>query len=59
MENRSRLLVFGIKDEDRIDVRWGDSGCAVNYQLHPQNNWLAYKRQPARCVPAAIATGAN
>ncbi|MEN2469121.1 fimbria/pilus outer membrane usher protein [Burkholderia sp. GS2Y] len=58
VDNQSRLLVFGIKDQGSIDVRWGDGGCKVNYRLQPQNKALTYERQSVRCA-LDMSIGAN
>jgi len=54
VDNQSRLLVFGIPEQGRIDVRWGNDSCAVSYWLQPQNKELTYERVPLTCrKPAA------
>ncbi|WP_271409773.1 fimbria/pilus outer membrane usher protein [Pseudomonas sp. Q1-7] len=49
VDNLSRLLVFGVKDAGRIDVRWDSSTCSASYSLPPANKDLAYERVVAAC----------
>ncbi|MCY1273097.1 Outer membrane usher protein FimD [compost metagenome] len=49
VDNLSRLLVFGVKDRGRVDVRWEGSGCIFNYDLPPVNKNLSYERFSALC----------
>ncbi|MDW9246931.1 papC C-terminal domain protein [Burkholderia cepacia] len=56
VDNQSRLLVFGIEDKGRIEVRWGDKACTIGYALNPQNKALAYERQAVTCMRAGTVT---
>ncbi|TKK37752.1 usher CupC3 [Pseudomonas fluorescens] len=43
VDNLSRLLVFGVADTGRLEIRWGDGGCMMDYKLPPANKELAYE----------------
>ncbi|MDT4842458.1 putative outer membrane usher protein LpfC' [compost metagenome] len=49
VDNLSRLLVFGVPDKGRVEVRWEGNSCAVNYNLPPVNKELSYERYQAMC----------
>ncbi|WP_259698883.1 fimbria/pilus outer membrane usher protein, partial [Pseudomonas chlororaphis] len=49
VDNLSRLLVFGIKDEGKIDIRWGQEACQAIYVLPMVNKKLAYERSDLVC----------
>ncbi|KVM56515.1 hypothetical protein WJ58_13405 [Burkholderia ubonensis] len=53
--NPSRLRVFGIEDKGSIDVRWGDSQCAIGFALTPRNMEPACERQASSGVRASAA----
>ncbi|MCY1365353.1 Outer membrane usher protein HtrE [compost metagenome] len=49
VDNLSRLLVFGLKDQGRLEIRWGEGACQASYQLPPRNKDLAYERVALVC----------
>lgn len=49
VDNLSRLLVFGIKDQGRVFVRWSEGTCVADYLLPPKNKDLAYERVALAC----------
>ncbi|MCA8102064.1 fimbria/pilus outer membrane usher protein [Burkholderia contaminans] len=49
VDNASRLLVFGIKDQGRLSIRWGESTCEGNYTLPRKNTALTYERVAMSC----------
>lgn len=49
IDNLSRLLVFGVQDSGRIEVRWSDSNCTAHYDLAPAEKGLAYERAQLVC----------
>ncbi|HBN9874415.1 fimbrial biogenesis outer membrane usher protein [Pseudomonas aeruginosa] len=50
VDNLSRLLVFGIEDQGRLEVRWGEgSSCTANYQLPAKDKNLSYERMALVC----------
>lgn len=49
VDNMSRLLVFGIKDQGRLSIRWGESTCEGNYTLPQKNKALTYERVAMSC----------
>ncbi|HBP0508846.1 fimbria/pilus outer membrane usher protein [Pseudomonas aeruginosa] len=50
VDNLSRLLVFGIEDQGRLEVRWGEgSNCTANYQLPAKDKNLSYERMALVC----------
>ena len=50
IDNLSRGLVFGIKDEGRLQVIWGDGACTVQYRLPEVDKSAVYDRVPVVCV---------
>ncbi|MGE7959004.1 fimbria/pilus outer membrane usher protein [Pseudomonas sp. NPDC089530] len=49
VDNLSRLLVFGVPDQGRLEIRWAEGSCAVDYKLPPANKDLAYERVDGLC----------
>lgn len=49
VDNLSRLLVFGIKDQGRVSIRWSDGTCVADYLLPPRNKELSYERVALAC----------
>ncbi|VVQ38390.1 hypothetical protein PS943_05833 [Pseudomonas fluorescens] len=49
VDNLSRLLVFGVADKGRLEIRWAEGACAVDYQLPAANKELAYERVDRLC----------
>ncbi|MCY1530499.1 putative outer membrane usher protein LpfC' [compost metagenome] len=54
VDNLSRLLVFGVKDQGRVHIRWGDSGCIADFVLPPLNKEVAYERIAQSCNPSLL-----
>ncbi len=48
-DNLSRLLVFGVPDKGRLEMRWAEGSCLVDYDLPPANKELAYERVDGVC----------
>ena len=52
VDNQSRLLVFGVQDQGRLEVRWGeDNRCIADYRLPAKDKDLAYDRVALVCNP--------
>ncbi len=49
VDNASRVLVFGVKDQGRLSIKWGDSACEGDYTLPQQNKALMYERVEMSC----------
>ncbi|MGY4660256.1 outer membrane usher protein [Pseudomonas chlororaphis] len=49
VDNLSRLLVFGVPDQGRLEIRWAEGSCMVDYKLPPTNKELAYERVDGLC----------
>lgn len=49
VDNASRLLVFGIKDQGKIEIRWSQDKCQVNYRLPAANKKLTYEQFDLVC----------
>ncbi|RKU04167.1 usher CupC3 [Burkholderia sp. Nafp2/4-1b] len=49
VDNASRVLVFGVKDEGRMSIRWSEGSCEGNYVLPEQRKTVAYDRVAMRC----------
>ncbi|MDR0240949.1 MAG: fimbrial biogenesis outer membrane usher protein [Burkholderia sp.] len=49
VDNGSRVLVFGVKDQGRMSIRWSAGSCEGNYALPAQNKALAYERIAMTC----------
>ena len=53
VDNASRVLVFGVKDQGRLSVRWSEGSCEGHYVLPARKNAVAYDRVAMRCRMAA------
>lgn len=53
VDSLSRVLLFGIAEQGRLDVRWSDARCGIDYTLPAANPELAYERVPLICTPVA------
>ncbi|WP_321901960.1 fimbria/pilus outer membrane usher protein [Burkholderia cenocepacia] len=49
VDNASRVLVFGVKDQGRLSIRWSDGACEGDYALPQQNKALMYERVAMSC----------
>ncbi len=49
VDNLSRLLVFGVADKGRLEIRWAEGSCTVDYTLPAANKELAYERVDGLC----------
>ncbi|UIN53869.1 fimbrial biogenesis outer membrane usher protein [Pseudomonas kribbensis] len=49
VDNQSRALVFGIKNEGWLKVKWADGVCSAPYRLPPQNIALTYDQMNVIC----------
>ncbi|WP_176114473.1 fimbria/pilus outer membrane usher protein [Burkholderia cepacia] len=49
VDNASRVLVFGVKDQGRLSIRWSDGTCEGDYALPQQNKALMYERVAMSC----------
>ncbi|OLF52042.1 fimbria/pilus outer membrane usher protein [Pseudomonas chlororaphis] len=49
VDNLSRLLVFGVPDQGKLEVRWAQGSCTVDYKLEPAKKELAYERVQIPC----------
>lgn len=49
VDNLSRLLVFGIADKGRLEIRWTEGTCVVDYKLPPVNKELVYESVVGLC----------
>nr|WP_227235571.1 FimD/PapC C-terminal domain-containing protein [Pseudomonas sp. IAC-BECa141] len=49
VDNQSRALVFGIKNEGWLKVKWADGICSAPYKLPPKDNALTYDRMNITC----------
>lgn len=49
IDNQSRVLVFGVEDQGRLDVRWGEGACVADYTLPAVQAGLAYDRVSLVC----------
>ena len=49
VDNASRVLVFGVKDQGRLSIRWSEGSCEGNYALPQQNKALMYERVAMSC----------
>ncbi|HVL08409.1 MAG TPA: FimD/PapC C-terminal domain-containing protein, partial [Burkholderiaceae bacterium] len=53
IDNQSRVLVFGVEEQGRLDVRWGEGACVADYTLPAAQAGLAYDRVTLVCRPQA------
>lgn len=49
VDNLSRALVFGIKNEGDLKVKWADGVCLAPYRLPPQDKALTYDQISINC----------
>ncbi len=49
VDNASRVLAFGLKDQGNLSIRWSEGTCEGNYTLPPQNKALMYERVGMSC----------
>lgn len=49
VDNASQVLVFGVKDQGGLSIRWGEKSCEGNYVLPTQNKALTYERVAFHC----------
>lgn len=52
VDNASRVLVFGVKDQGRLSIRWSEGSCEGNYALPERKKSLAYERVAMSCKMA-------
>jgi len=53
VDNLSRALVFGIKNEGQLKVKWADDVCLAPYRLPTQDTALAYDQISVSCTVQA------
>jgi outer membrane usher protein len=53
VDNASRVLVFGVKDQGRLSIRWGQGTCEGDYALPARDVVRAYERVAMRCLMSA------
>lgn len=58
IDNQSRALVFGIKDEGWVTVHWGDESCLAPYTLPAKDSALTYDQVSVTCGNAQADHGA-
>jgi len=52
VDNQSRVLVFGVPEQARVELRWGDDArCVAAYVLPKKDNTLTYDRVELTCQP--------
>ncbi|KAB1592081.1 fimbrial biogenesis outer membrane usher protein [Burkholderia cepacia] len=49
VDNASRVLAFGLKDQGNLSIRWSEGTCEGNYTLPSQNKALTYERVRMSC----------
>ena len=49
VDNASRVLVFGVKDQGRLSIRWSEGTCEGGYVLPQRNKALMYERVAMSC----------
>ncbi|MDD1141015.1 fimbrial biogenesis outer membrane usher protein [Pseudomonas sp. TNT2022 ID233] len=49
VDNQSRALVFGIKENGQMSLSWGNETCTVRYKLPNRDPLLIYDRVSASC----------
>ncbi len=52
VDDASRVLVFGIKDQGRLSIRWSEGSCEGGYALPEQKKSVAYERVAMTCKMA-------
>ncbi|WP_259348455.1 FimD/PapC C-terminal domain-containing protein [Comamonas testosteroni] len=58
IDNQSRALVFGIKDDGWVTVHWGDESCLAPYTLPAKDSALTYDQVSVTCGNARADHGA-
>lgn len=59
IDHQSRALVFGIKDDGWVTVRWGGGVCSAPYTLPAKDSALTYDRVNVTCGTAQTEHGAT
>ncbi len=59
VDHQSRALVFGIKDDGLVTVRWGGGTCSAAYTLPAKDSALTYDQVNITCGDALVAHGAT
>ncbi|WP_206147618.1 fimbria/pilus outer membrane usher protein [Burkholderia sp. Tr-20390] len=49
VDNASRVLVFGVKDQGRLSIQWSQGKCEGDYALPPRNTVQSYERVSMSC----------
>ncbi len=52
VDDASRVLVFGIKDQGRLSIRWSEGSCDGGYALPERKKTVAYERVAMTCKMA-------
>ncbi|WP_221624003.1 fimbria/pilus outer membrane usher protein [Burkholderia cenocepacia] len=52
VDNESRVLVFGIKEQGRLSIRWSEGSCEGGYALPERKKAVAYERVAMSCKMA-------
>nr|WP_208450374.1 fimbria/pilus outer membrane usher protein [Burkholderia anthina] len=52
VDDASRVLVFGVKDQGRLSIRWSDGACEGDYTLPARKQAVAYERVAMSCKMA-------
>lgn len=59
IDHQSRALVFGIKDDGWVTVRWGAGSCSAPYTLPAKDSALTYDQVNVTCGDAQAEHGAT
>ena len=59
IDHQSRALVFGIKDDGWVTVRWGAGSCSAPYTLPAKDSALTYDQVNVTCGYAQAEHGAT
>ncbi|VWB61990.1 fimbrial protein [Burkholderia aenigmatica] len=52
VDNESRVLVFGTKEQGRLSIRWSEGSCEGGYALPERKKAVAYERVAMSCKMA-------